>query len=142
MAPPPEPVFLADRGEDDWARIIAACDRVDLQPGQVLVRAGDVAPDLLLVMEGELTGTPVRGARRPVTAPSVAGELAFLDGGQQELTLEAASRATVLRLARGDFELLAAAEPELGRAILADLARLVAGRLRGTTDLLAEVLGR
>ncbi len=131
-------LFLGDRDEQEWGRIIAACERRELLPGDVLVRAGEAVRELLLIMDGTLEGRPADGAPRTLSAPSVAGELAFLDGGAQELTLTAQTPVTALRLTHPSFERLATADPVLGRAILADLGRLVAGRLRGTTDLLLK----
>jgi len=132
------PVFLADRGEEDWTLIVRAAQLQRLAPGDVVVHAGDPVRTLYLVMDGTLRGEPADGPPRPVIGPSVAGELAFLDAGPQELTLVAETTATVLFLDHDAFLLLADAHPDLGRAMLADLARLVCGRLRGAS----EVLGR
>jgi CRP/FNR family transcriptional regulator, cyclic AMP receptor protein len=53
----------------------------------------------------------------------VLGEVAFLDGGPRSATLFAITDGELLRLRLESFEVLSARDPELGRAILFDLAR-------------------
>ena len=78
---------------------------------------------------------------KAIDAPSVVGEVAFLDGGPRSATLFAITDGELLRLRMESFETLAAREPELGRAILFDLARIVTARLRLASDVIARTGG-
>ena len=62
------------------------------------------------------------------------GELAFLDGLPRSATVRAVEDGEALRLSFEAFETLAARHAELGRAILLDLGRIAALRLRRLTE--------
>ena len=59
-------------------------------------------------------------------------------GGPRSTTLRAVSDGELRRLSLESFDVLAAREPELGRAILLDVARILARRLRATTTVIAD----
>ncbi|HET9024195.1 MAG TPA: hypothetical protein VFN64_06450, partial [Burkholderiaceae bacterium] len=65
-------------------------------------------------------------------------ELCFVDGGPRSSTLRAVTDGELRRLSYESFEVLAAREPELARAILFDLGRIISQRLRTLTDFVAE----
>lgn len=64
---------------------------------------------------------------------SVVGELAFLDGRPRSAGIRALTDGAMLRLSREAFDQLAARDGELARAILLDLGRILALRLRRLT---------
>ena len=64
-------------------------------------------------------------AVQSIEGPSVVGELSFVDGGPRSTTLRAVSDGELRRLSLESFEVLAAREPELARAILLDVARIL-----------------
>jgi CRP-like cAMP-binding protein len=68
----------------------------------------------------------------------VVGEVAFLDGAPRSAELVAETEGELRRLSLESFESLAARHPELGRAILFDLGRITATRLRWLTDRVAR----
>ena len=71
---------------------------------------------------------PGGGVRIGTIEPrSVAGEIAFIHGRPRSATLRALTDAEVFELRFEAFEILAVRHPELGRAILLDLARILAG---------------
>jgi CRP-like cAMP-binding protein len=93
-----------------------------------------------MLVEG-LVGAVLPGAEQPFKefdAPTVLGEVAFLDHGPRSVTLVALTDCELLRLSMPAFEVLAAHDPDLGRAILLDLGRILARRLRHATDLLGQ----
>ena len=67
------------------------------------------------------------------------GELAFFDGGPRSATLEAVTDVEGARLDAVGFERLSAEEPELARTMLLELGRVLAGRLRRASDLIADL---
>jgi CRP/FNR family transcriptional regulator, cyclic AMP receptor protein len=138
-----ELVFLRDRSEADWEKVLAHTDARRLRAGEEVIRAGDSDCALYLVTEGALdVFLPRRsgGSRqfKSIEAPSVIGEVSFVDGGPRSTTLRAATDGELRRLSRESFEVLAAREPELARAVLFDVARILSRRLRTTTSFIAD----
>jgi CRP-like cAMP-binding protein len=134
-----ELLFMPDATAADWAVVFSHAQPLEFDEGEELVRAGEEERALYLLVEGSL-GVKAAGATRrfkAIEAPSVVGELAFVDGGPRSATLEALSDATVVRLDKHGFDRLAAAEPELARRMLLDIARILAARLRMASELLS-----
>jgi CRP/FNR family transcriptional regulator, cyclic AMP receptor protein len=89
-----------------------------------VLTAGEVDRALYLLVDGRLeapSGT--------VLPTSTFGEAAFLDGRPRAVTVTAVTDAEVLRLSHAAFLSLSARRPELGRAVLLDLGRILAARL-------------
>lgn len=132
--------FLADRSQADWKKIIEHTETRRFVRDEVLVTAGDTDRSLILLTEGtigvRLAGDETR-TFKTIVAPSVVGEVAFLDGGPRSATLFAITAGELLRLRMEAFEVLSAHDPELGRAVLFDLARIVTRRLRLASDVIA-----
>jgi CRP/FNR family transcriptional regulator, cyclic AMP receptor protein len=132
--------FLADRGEEDWAVVLAHTETRRFTAGEVVIRAGDDDRALYLLTSGRLS-VASGAAFRTIDAPSVVGEVAFLDGGPRSLTLVATSDGELRRLGLESFETLAGRHPELARAMLFDLGRIVSLRLRFLTELIEDGVG-
>ena len=80
-------------------------------------------------------------AFKSIDAPSVVGELAFFDGRPRSATLDAVTDVQVVRLDMESFRRLSAEHPALGEAMLLDLARILALRLRMASDVIASLRG-
>jgi CRP-like cAMP-binding protein len=138
--------FLAELDEDGWTEVLESTDRVAFRAGDVIVRAGDMARELFLLTEGRLVGVlhderaGVDREVRVIEAPSVVGEVAFLDGHGRLLTMRAQTDGEVRRLSWDGFKALSVRRPELTQEIALDLGRIVAGRLRGATELIRQAL--
>jgi CRP/FNR family transcriptional regulator, cyclic AMP receptor protein len=132
-----DPTFLADRGEQDWAIVLAHTETRRFSAGDEVIRAGDDDRALYLLTAGSLA-VASGAAFRTIDAPSVVGEVAFLDGGKRSLTLVATSDGELRRLGLESFEALAGRHPELARAMLFDLGRIVSLRLRFLTQLIED----
>ena len=124
-------------------RVLArASDRV-LGEGEILVRQGDDADSLFLVLEGKL-GVSLEAERGRVELEelgpfAIVGEIALLVGGKRSATVTAAARTTVCELTREQFDALSREHPAISdafsSALQAKLKRLkVAAHLR-------EILG-
>ena len=129
--------FLPERGEEDWAVVLAHTETRRFSAGDVVIRAGDDDRALYLLTAGTLA-VASGAAFRTIDAPSVVGEVAFLDGGRRSLTLVAQSDGELRRLSLEAFETLAGRHPELARAMLFDLGRIVSLRLRFLTELIED----
>jgi CRP-like cAMP-binding protein len=133
--------FLTDRPQSDWSKILDQVETRRFSEGELIISAGDTDRSLYLLTEGTI-GVRLPGADartfKAIDAPSVLGEVAFLDGGPRSATLYGITSGELLRLDLESFEVLAAREPELGRAILFDLAKILTARLRLASDLIAR----
>jgi CRP/FNR family transcriptional regulator, cyclic AMP receptor protein len=105
------------------------------------VQAGEDDRALYLLTEGTVGVRLPRdeSAFKTIDAPSVVGELAFFDGRPRSATLDAVTDVEVVRLDETGFERLAAAEPDLAHAMLRDLARILALRLRMASEVIANL---
>ena len=135
-----ELTFLADRGEQDWQIVLSHTETRRFSSGDEVIRAGDEDRALYLLTEGSLA-VASGAAFRTIDAPSVVGEVAFLDGGKRSLTLVATTSGELRRLSLDSFEALAGRHPGLARAILFDLGKIVSLRLRFLTELIEDGVG-
>ncbi len=132
--PPTEEGFLTDLTAEDLAILLDHVEVRRVRADEVVMRLGERDPCLYIVTTGMLEARAPRrrGHRRIATFPagSVVGELTFLDGQRRSADVVALTDGEVLRLSRMAFDSLSATHPSLGRTILLDLARVLAGRLR------------
>jgi CRP/FNR family cyclic AMP-dependent transcriptional regulator len=129
-------LFMPEATATDWALVFAHGEPFDFEAGDEIVRAGEHERALYLLVDGTL-GVRAAGSREPfkqIDAPSLVGEVGFVDGGPRSATLEALGPGTIVRLDFGAFERLADAEPALGHRMLLELARVLAARLRMLTE--------
>ena len=134
-------VFLADCSEEDWQKLLAHTDC----GGSGLVRKSS-AP---------ATDLRCTSCRRACSRYSCRGRAGAAAGSSRSrrhpswravirrrwsalTTLRAVSDGELRRLSLESFEVLAAREPELARAVLFDIARILSHRLRTTTRFIAE----
>jgi CRP-like cAMP-binding protein len=135
-AGPTTAAFLAGASDADWDAIRAHSEVRSYRAGETVVAEGDCDRALFIIMSGTLEavvrdGRRGRSRRVSVMEPgTVTGEVGFFDGRGRSAAVQAATDARLLRLSFAAFEHLAAKEPALGRAILLDLGRVLAGRLR------------
>jgi CRP/FNR family cyclic AMP-dependent transcriptional regulator len=132
--------FLADRPDSDWTTLVQRTETRRYSIGHTIVAAGERDQALYLLTEG-VVGVILQGVQgtfKEIDAPSVLGEVAFVDAGPRSVSLVALTDCELLRMSIEAFEVLSAHHPELGRAILLDLARILAMRLRIATGLIAQ----
>ncbi len=118
---------LAERGE------IA-----DLAAGDMLIREGDQADAMFVVLDGELEVTKRSGRSEiplaRVGPGSLQGEIAALEGGRRLASVRAVTAAEVLKIPTEAIRELLAAGPDTAVAII----RTVVVRLRGMESALRE----
>lgn len=135
--------FLTDASEEEWERLLAHTELRRLRAGEILFKAGEAERALYLATEGRLELLLPRRGRREIRfltldAPTVVGQLAFLDGEAHSATVRALTDCEVLRLSYESFESLSARAPKLAREVLFDLSRVLASRLRHAHEVIAE----
>jgi CRP/FNR family transcriptional regulator, cyclic AMP receptor protein len=130
------PGFLEDRGDEDWALLLEHTETRLFRAGQPVLTEGENDRALYLLVDGRLQAPS--GSVAPV---STFGEVAFLDGRPRAVTVTATTDAEVLRLGHEAFLALSARRPDLGRAVLTDVAAILAARFRHAADQIAGWTG-
>jgi len=136
-------LFMPEATASDWATVFGHAEVRRVAAGLAVVQAGEQDRALYLLTEGTVGVRLPRdeGAFKTIDAPSVLGELAFFDGRPRSATLDAVTDVEVVRLDAGAFARLSAEAPELAHAMLLDLARILALRLRIASEVIAELRG-
>ena len=138
-----ELLFLPDATASDWATIFGYAQVLEVSAGLALVQAGEDDRALYLLIDGTLGVRMPREetAFKSIDAPSVVGELAFFDGAPRSATLDALTDVQVARFDLEGFRRLSEAEPALAEAMLMDLARILALRLRMASEVIERLRG-
>jgi CRP-like cAMP-binding protein len=136
-------LFMPGATASDWATVFRHAEVRRLGAGLALLQAGEQDRALYLLTEGTVGVRLPRdeGAFKTIDAPSVLGELAFFDGRPRSATLDAVTDVEVVRLDGDAFGRLSAEAPELAQALLLDLARILALRLRMASEVIAQLRG-
>jgi CRP-like cAMP-binding protein len=136
-------LFMPEATAADWATVFAHAEVRRIAAGLALVQAGERDRALYLLTEGTVGVRLPRdeGAFKTIDAPSVLGELAFFDGHPRSATLDAVTDVEVVRLDDASFARLSAEAPELAHAMLVDLGRILALRLRMASEVIAHLRG-
>jgi glutaminase len=120
------------------AAIELAANVRTVEAGTAVIREGEVADEMFFLLAGRISvllPLDVRAAgrsRRLATlGPGVAfGELALLDEARRSADVVCDERSTIASLSLGALQQLQAWYPSMGQTIHANLARLLARRLR------------
>jgi CRP-like cAMP-binding protein len=136
-------LFMPEATAADWATVFAHAEVRRVGAGLALLQAGEDDRALYLLTEGTVGVRLPRdeGAFKTIDAPSVLGELAFFDGRPRSATLDAVTDVEVVRLDVTSFDRLAEDAPDLAMAMIVDLARILALRLRLASAVIAELRG-
>jgi CRP-like cAMP-binding protein len=129
-------VLLPDASEADWTTILEFTQARRFGPGQIVLEAGGPGGSLYLVLEGTIEVLAPRSgfarSRRAdlLGAGSMVGEVSFFDGEPRSMGVRALTATVLAEMTPGSFDSLFTAHPDLGRRLLMDLGRILAGRLR------------
>lgn len=135
----PSFIFLEDLPAASWKKILAHAEVMHLKPGQIVIGAGE-REDSFYILSAGTVEVVIRSAKKEtvlatISEGSVFGEIAFFDGESRSATIRAQTAGSAIRITRESFDRLSSWEPALGRAILFDLGKVLALRLRWTTKL-------
>ena len=126
--------IFADLDASERALLAAEAVTRTLKRGDVLVRQGDSADDLYIVLTGRFAVTK-EGRRDPIAEigpEQPIGEIAFLTGGTRTATVTAMRDSVVLRLGRDDFDRLTAKCPSIWRTLTSTLSQRLAAATIGS----------
>ncbi len=122
--------IFRDLSADDRLAMEAEFAKVSLRRGEILVREGDEADALYIVVTGRFD-VRIEG-RDDVVAEigpgSPIGEIAFLAGGTRTATVVTTRDSVVLKLDRTDFDRLCQRMPGIWRTLTASLASRLAAQ--------------
>ena len=125
--------IFADLTDEEQAALEAELNPMPLKRGEVLMRQGEEADALYLVVSGRFE-VRIDGRAEPIAEigpGSPIGEIAFLAGGLRTATVTAARDSLVARLERTDFERLCQRIPRIWGTLTATLARRLADQTAG-----------
>ena len=143
---PDELVFMPERSPAQWDRLLPFVERRAFRAGEDVIKRGEIDRALYIVTDGSLEARIAeagahKGVAVPVPAGSVIGEIGFFDGKPRTATVTAVTDGEMLRLSFESFRALALSEPDLAQAMLLDLGRILAIRLRQTDEFIRGWIG-
>jgi signal transduction histidine kinase len=131
------PLF-AEVGDAPLARLAEAAEPIHLTAGDPLIREGDPAEELYIVVSGEFEIRKRSGnaevALTRVGPGSVQGEIAAFERGRRMASVYAVGDAEALRLPFESVRAMLGTDPEVATALL----RTVTSRLRGMEEALRQ----
>ena len=114
--------------------LLAFADKVQFEPGQVLIRESDSDASAYNLTKGTLEVTVEDGDTQRTVATiepyAVVGEQSFIDGGPRTATVTARTDGVAHRLTDSGFEQMRTVHPEVACAFLVDVSRALAQRVR------------
>jgi CRP-like cAMP-binding protein len=138
--------LLQGRDDADLLELARVLRRRAVSEGEVLWNQGELARELVFIVEGGVSASlHVPGERVVEIARAgpgdMVGEIGLLDGGEHTMTVEASEPATTLVLGRRDFAALLARPDPSAFELKRRLALQFAGRLRNQFAQLGLTLG-
>lgn len=130
---------LADLGEDDLGALASRLRRRQFPAGTVLLEQQERGAGLFLITEGNVEVVIEEAGLKPLTVDelgegSIVGEVGLLDGSPASATLRADASVSALHLPLATFDALRNERDSLGLALILALGKLVAQRIRETTE--------
>lgn len=129
-------VFLEDRSQRDWNKLLRHAETYRFSKGDYVIRKGDTTRAFYIAVFGRFEELAASEAGKParrvgvIESGGVFGIQPFLDGLSHTADIRALEEGQVSHVSFDRFDVLAAHEPELARAILFDLARIISLQLR------------
>lgn len=129
-------VFILGVLEDedvDW--LIESGQRLEIQPGDVLIREGEPCDQLFLILDGTLEVSVAALATAPIAqlaTGEVVGEMSFVDGQPPSATVTALQSSIVLAISCGQLRHKLQQDIWFASRFYRALAILLSSRLRST----------
>jgi CRP-like cAMP-binding protein len=131
--------------EEDFGQIACFFEPVTYPANTIIFKEGDPSGFIGFVLSGKLEvkkQTEFKGNQLIIailTKGSLIGELSIFDENQRSATIEAVEDTSVLILRNDAFEALLKEYPEIGIKLLKGFIRILALRLRKTTERLTTI---
>ncbi|HZP85672.1 MAG TPA: cyclic nucleotide-binding domain-containing protein [Burkholderiales bacterium] len=139
--------FFDDLQAEDLGQLVAFMHAYRAQPGETLIREGDIDDYMLLIIRGkvDIVKTDKRGVRQPMTSAgpgTVLGEMSMIDGEPRFASCIAAETTVFATLSRDAMVRIVLEAPGLGAKLLIKLVTLLSTRLRQTSATLLHYMER
>lgn len=139
--------FFADFTRDDVSRLTAFMQAYRAEPGQMIIREGDIDDYMLLIIQGTVdivkTDSHGKSQRMTTVGPGATlGEMSMIDGEPRFANCIALEQTIFGVLSRDSMVQIILEEPSLGSKILIKLVTLLSQRLRRTSSNLLHYLER
>ena len=137
--------FFADFNRDDVSLFAGYMRIYRAQPGQTIIREGDVGDYMLMIIDGEIDiyKTNLMAEQQHMTSvgPGMTlGEMSMIDGEPRFATCVAVKATTFGVLARDNMVKIILEKPSLGAKILIKLVTMLSQRLRQTSAKLLQYM--
>jgi CRP/FNR family cyclic AMP-dependent transcriptional regulator len=139
-------LFFAEFNRNDVDLLAGYMRIYHAQPGQTLIREGEIGDYMLLLIRGEVDifKTNLMGEQQLMTSVSqgtTLGEMSMIDGEPRFATCIALKETTFGTLTRDNMVKIIVENPSLGAKILIKLVTMLSQRLRRTSATLLQYLG-
>ena len=139
--------FFSDFSREDVQMLAGFMQVYRAEPGQMIIREGDVDDYMLLIIQGkvDIVKTDKRGVIQAMTSvgPGMTlGEMSMIDGEPRFATCIAIEPTTFAVLSRDAMVRIILEEPSLGAKLLIKLVTLLSQRLRQTSSTLLHYMER
>lgn len=137
--------FFSEFSRDDISVLAGYMDVYRAQPGEIIIREGDVGDFMLLIIDGDvdILKKGVRGEQQHMTSvgPGLTlGEMSMIDGEPRFATCLATKPTVFAVLTRDNMAKIILDHPGLGSKILVKLVTMLSLRLRQTSAKLLQYL--
>ncbi len=137
--------IFKDLDDGELARVSEVCREQQLISGEYVFREGEAGNRLFLIVDGEVRiSRQVPGGGEEALAVlkrgALFGEMAVFDRTERSTDAIANGGATLITIARADFELLLDFNRDIAYKVLWAVVRMLSGRLRSTNDSLKSFL--
>lgn len=122
----------------DWATWFQErCIEVGFGAGDLVIERGHSAIGLYLLLDGDVSVRTDRGGElAKVSAGSIIGEMALVDGGRRSVDVIATTRVSSMLMTAHAFETIKVERPEIALAVMSNLCKIISSRVRGMQRLL------
>lgn len=121
------PIFRG-LSDDEYDVLAHAATWLDYEPGKVLMRQGELAHEMFIVVEGTLEVTRDDEHVAEIGPGGFAGEIALITQGHRNSTVVAKTNASVLHVDGREFESVLETAPQIAVKMLPTLAERIHGQ--------------
>jgi SulP family sulfate permease len=120
--------------EDDAEELTRRCQRLEVEAGDIIVRAGDDADSMLFILDGRvgvmMANDDARSTRlRSLGRYTTIGEMGLVSHAPRSATIQAETDSVLYVLNRHQFEAIKSEHPELSHKLLTYFVSVMAERL-------------
>ena len=142
--------FFRGLDKDELKIISKKINMIKLEKGEILFKEGDKGDCVYFIVDGEVEvlKESISGKRIGVdrvlittlTRGRSIGEMSVIDKIPRSATVKASTKATLIALTLGDFDIICEDCPKIGLKIIKEISRLLSMNMRKTSSRLADYM--